>query len=277
MNSKMVPILSRLSNRVKSRLIRLIQSKTQNSNVTYSGCYLNFEEVLHEFDIQDHYSTLEQFNSAKEQARELLLNSDTRSFPNLGWASQRLNFLPNFISSLDRNRLKILDVGGGFGETYLTLQRRVSTDVQYDIIELEKTVLAGKDIFKGHQNLNFYTSETYSPSEYDLVYFGSSLQYFKEWKAMIELALAAHPKHVLISDTTVGEIPTFVCAQINDPRIVIPRWVFNIKDLDNLFSDSGYRRVLRTSNYYPFHNFYNYEGEYRNIEHTNLCYSREIY
>ena len=86
------------------------------------------------------------------------------------------------------------------------------------------------------------------------------------------MALISNPKYVLISDTTVGDVPTFVCAQVNDPRTVIPRWVLNMDDLDDLFSMFGYTRVLRTSNYYPFHNFYNYEGDYKNIEHANLVF-----
>ena len=274
-SQKMIPdVFLRLFRKIRRDFSEYFE-KTFQYGITYQGFYSNFNEVLPELGDQVQYSTSEQFDTALKLAKELLYNSDTYSFVNLGWASQRLNFLPNFISTLNLDRLKILDVGGGFGETYLNLRRRVLIDVQYDIIELEKTVEAGKEIFRNCNNLNFYTSNSYSPSNYDLVYFGSSLQYFEDWKAIIELAFVSHPKYILISDTTVGEVPTFVCAQVNDPRIIIPRWVFNIQDLDNTFLDSSYTRVLRTSNYYPFHNFFNYEGDYKNIQHTNLVYKAQ--
>ena len=245
-----------------------------NSNITYSGSYSNFSDLMLEYDIQDEYSTLEQFNASVEQAKVLLSGSATDSFANIGWASQRLNFLPNFLASLNLDKLKVLDIGGGFGETYWNLQRSVPVEIQWDIIELDKTVRVGMGIFQDVKELNFFTLNSYLPSNYDLVYFGSSLQYFEDWKSIIELALNTHPKYILISDTTMGDIGTFVCAQVNMPGIVIPRWVFNIQELVNLFTNSGFRQVLRSSNFYPFHNFYNYDGEYRNIEHVNLVFKR---
>lgn len=246
--------------------------ENQNETITYSGIYLNFGEVQNQFAIRNQYSSPEQFSITAEKAKQLLDDFGTDSFANIGWASQRLNFLPNFLAALDSEGLKILDVGGGFGETYLHVRRRTKFKIQYDIIELEKTVEVGKELFKNDHNLNFFSFSTHIPNKYDLVYFGSSLQYFEDWKEIIKTVLISEPKYVLISDTTVGEVPTFVCAQVNDPRTIIPRWVFNIADLDTLFSYFGYSRALRTSNYYPFHNFYNYEGEYENIEHTNLVF-----
>ena len=251
---------------------KLFEGDNPYSKITYFGSYLNFDEVLIEFGPQDHYSNLEQFNSAVEQAKELMSNFEMQNFANIGWASQRLNFLPNFLAALNSDSCKILDIGGGLGETYLHIKKRVPIEIDYDIIELAKTVKAGRELFKNYRNVNFYTMDSYSSSKYDLVYFGSSLQYFEDWKSVVRKVLESKPKYILISDTTVGEVPTFACAQVNDLRTIIPRWVFNIEELDVLFSTFEYSRVLRTSNYYPFHNFYNYEGDYKNIEHTNLVF-----
>lgn len=275
MKNALKPFLFPLFRKAKMILRKLFAKKNPNETITYSGIYLNFKEVQEKFEILDHYSSSEQFSITVEQAKKLLSVSETESFVNIGWASQRLNFLPNFLPALNLESLKILDIGGGFGETYLHVKRSTKCTIRYDIIELDKTVEAGAAIFSHDHDLNFYTLEKYSTNKYDLVYFGSSLQYFENWREIIRIALVSDPKFVLISDTTVGEVPTFVCAQVNDSRTIIPRWVFNIKDLDILFSTFGYIRVLRTSNYYPFHNFYNYEGEYRNIEHSNLVFERK--
>ena len=264
-----------LFKKAKMILQRLLAKKDPNEGITYSGIYLNFREVQKRFISLDQYSSPEQFCVTAEQAKKLLSGSEAESFVNIGWASQRLNFLPNFLSALDLESLKILDIGGGFGETYLHVKRSTKCNIRYDIIEIEKTVEAGTSIFRNNHDLNFFTLDSYSNDKYDLVYFGSSLQYFENWREIIKIGLVSDPKFVLISDTTVGEVPTFVCAQVNDSRTIIPRWVFNIEDLDILFSTFGYSRVLRTSNYYPFHNFYNYEGEYRNIEHSNLVFERK--
>ena len=277
MKNLLMSIVSSLFRKAKTALQKLLGSENWNGAITYSGIYLNFGEVRNQFIIRDQYSSPEQFSATAEKAKSLFLSiSETDSLVNIGWASQRLNFLPNFLAALDLEGLKILDIGGGFGETYLHVKKSTKIRIQYDIIELEKTVELGKEIFKNYEDLNFYTLDTYSPDKYDLVYFGSSLQYFEDWKATIKISLVSNPKYVLISDTTVGEVPTFVCAQVNDPRTVIPRWVFNIEDLDNFFSAFSYSRVLITSNYYPFHNFYNYEDAYSNIEHFNLVFKHKV-
>ena len=269
-------MLKRIISLLSKKIMRKISDAPSiNSNITYSGSYSNFSDLMLMCDIQDQYSTLEQFSASVEQAKVLLSSSKTDSFANIGWESQRLNFLPNFLASLNLDKLKALDIGGGFGRTYWNLKRSVPVEIQWDIIELDKTVRVGMEIFQDVKELSFFTLNSYLPSNYDLVYFGSSLQYFEDWQEIIELALNTHPKYILISDTTMGDIETFVCAQVNDSRTIIPRWVFNIKDLDILFSTFGYIRVLRTTNYYPFHNFYNYEGEYRNIEHSNLVFERK--
>ena len=265
-------LYSGLRRRYLSLLSKWIENSFEYSNITYSGIYSNFKEVQNQFAIINQYSSSEQFCITADQAKKLLSDSESGSFINIGWASQRLNFLANFLSALDFESLKILDIGGGFGETYLHVKRSTKCNIRYDIIELEKTVEVGKSIFKNNHDLNFFTLDTYSKNKYDLVYFGSSLQYFEDWKEIIKIAIASNPEFILITDTPVGAVPTFVCAQVNDPRAIIPRWVFNIEDLEVLFSTFGYSLVLGNSNYYPFHNFYNYEGEYRNIEHANLVF-----
>jgi hypothetical protein len=71
-----------------------------NSTITYSGSYSNFNEVIQEFGIKNEYSNQEQFNLSVNLAKKFFLNSEIGTYVNVGWASQRLNFLPNFLAAL---------------------------------------------------------------------------------------------------------------------------------------------------------------------------------
>ena len=49
--------------------------------------------------------------------------------------------------------------------------------------------------------------------------------------------------------------------------------VFNINELKSLFIKSGYNQIHQSINYYPFHNFDNYEQPHSSARHMNLIFS----
>lgn len=110
----------------------------------------------------------------------------------------------------------------------------------------------------------------------DIVYYGSSLQYFDDNSKILTEAIQYKPRYVIVSDAPMGVQETFACAQVNMPGIVIPRWVFNQNEIIRLFDYGGYELIHESANYYPFHNFYSYREPYQSIMHKNLIFVRKI-
>ena len=92
---------------------------------------------------------------------------------------------------------------------------------------------------------------------------------------MLREVMSYQPPFIVISDTPMGNIDTFACAQINMPGIVIPRWVFNQNEIDLILKSGGYELIHESGNYYPFHNFNNYPSNYQGIAHKNIIFMRK--
>lgn len=102
------------------------------------------------------------------------------------------------------------------------------------------------------------------------MYFGSSLQYFENYRNILIETISLNPDYIVITDTPMGSMNTFVCAQVNMKDIVIPRLVFGLEELLEFFKSEGFDLIHKSYMYYPFHNFDNYNPPYSNSLHTNL-------
>lgn len=111
---------------------------------------------------------------------------------------------------------------------------------------------------------------------FDVVYFGSSLQYFEDYRESILLALKGSLQVVLIADTPVGDLETFVTCQINMEYRKIPRWVFSLSEIKEIFKDEEYEliEIASVDWHSNIHNFLNFPEEYHHISHKNMVFSR---
>lgn len=159
-------------------------------------------------------------------------------------------------------------------ESYLHLKSSTHKQYEYHILELDFTVEVLRLIFEKEINFTAHTTLDRLFSTPEIIYFGSSLQYFENYKKILFDALKLSPEYVIISDTPMAEVETFACAQVNMPGIVIPRWVFNEDEIIATFKNDNYEICCRSTNYYPFHNFNNYNDKYRNTFHTNLIFRK---
>ena len=240
---------------------------------TYVGVFNSFREVLDAHGPQPLYTTqISRIESVKNVSNIIELNSTIEP----SWSSARFNFISSFITGLEIKKVSILDIGGGFGETYLHLSRSCNKEFDYRILELEPTVDLMKNTFKNFLEITFYASLESINFKPKIVYFGSSLQYFSDYKSILLDAISYAPEFIIISDTPMGKIDSFVCAQVNMPEIVIPCWIFNQDEILSTFQVGGYNLVYNSLNYYPMHNFDNYGTEYRQIFYNNLIFKKSI-
>lgn len=271
---KLKKIILLLTPQIMIRCILNLTPRDSTDSITYEGVFASFENVLTKYGTQPTYSTPEsRFQSIQNiiNVKELFGNHSMIA-PN--WSSIRFNFLSSFISGLDTPNICILDIGGGYGETYLHIEHSTNKNYDYHILELDHTVEIIQSLFESESNFTSHISFNTLNVTPDIVYFGSSLQYFQEYKEVLSKVVKISPEYVVISDTPTTEAETFACAQVNMPRIVIPRWVFNRDEIINSFCHKGYDLTHISTNYYPFHNFDNYDGIYKNTFHTNLIFRK---
>lgn len=189
----------------------------------------------------------EVYNKRTREAADECLGSLKSGLPIPAFHKQRSNVLPPVAAMMlkSRERLSILDFGGGLGIGYLTLAEsipRCSEFIEYTIVELPSVCAQGREI---------YSDEiTFLPClpegrEFDLVHSASALQYVEDWQDLLEKLCSYSPEYVLLSDVFAGSNPAFVSLQ-NYYNSRIRHWFLNLGELESVISSLGYRLVLRS-------------------------------
>jgi putative methyltransferase (TIGR04325 family) len=241
-------------------------------SVTYEGVFESFEAVIEQYGNQPNYSTVSNLNEAFNRFQGLINCFRTQKEVSPDWSNARFNFFGSFISGLNLSQVEILDVGGGFGETFLYLKKATTKRYRYHIVEISETLALLHDYPNDFSELTYSNNLNEVKLNPQVIYFGSSLQYFEDYSNILIASQEMQPEFIVISDTAMGEIEAFVCAQVNMRDIVIPRWVFNEREIISILKTNNYELVHQSSNYYPFHNFNNYEEEFHQIQHRNLIF-----
>jgi len=203
--------------------------------------------------------------NTEENLRSLLIYCERRAdellagdFPHSLQRNLQNNILVGVAASmLGRQRLRILDYGGGLGQSFITLaagipdyQRRID----YAICDLPDTIAYAKanDIYsrRGIHCIRF-VNDLSEIARCDLAYLGSVLQYHPDWRGLLAAIAKLRPSTVVLNQVPiVMQPPTFVMSQKISSRSRQPYWVFNIRELVEAFSESGFRLAARASEFF---------------------------
>src|SRR6185312_11098142 len=181
-----------------------------------------------------------------------------------------------------QSNIHVLDIGGDAGSTYAILKATLNpgdfSEIRYTVLELEKCVQDGRKIWAAlgdHgplYNINFCTELPAQGTEIDLVYFGSSLQYFDDYKDVISRVIAIGPEYFLFFNSFVGSVKTHCTLQVNVDGTGLPFRKINLDEFLALFKEK-YRLIYKSScgqNY----NVDNFEPAYRMHSSSNLLFQR---
>jgi len=251
-------------------------SSPRKPHITNEGVFKNFDEVFKHYQNSTNYDAQDSLQEAADKAAKELQNLEAGNHPNISYELIRLNILSYLTAGLSKEKLSVLDIGGGFGASFLNmLSTCPSTAVDFFVAELPETTTKAKEIFQNYDNIKFI-EEMPSPDqhEFDIVNFGSSLQYFPNYSETLTSCAQYQADYIVISDTPMGPAETFVCAQVNMADRTIPRWVFNLEEITSTMRDNGYQLIHKSVNYYEFHNFSNYDGKEAQSEQYNLIFKR---
>jgi len=180
--------------------------------------------------------------------------------------------------------VSVLDFGGGAGESYtaLSAQTQQRANLTYDIVDNADIIALGKRIFAQHSQVNFYPSlADLNSSCYDILHFGSSLQYIDDWQGLMTRLIQVKPKLIILDDVFTGDIPTYVTVQ----KIYTVEAGFeflNFEQIQTYFSQHGYGLLLKTP-FIPlvqgkrqFYDMRNFPQEYRIPHAFNLIFCRGL-
>lgn len=160
---------------------------------------------------------------------------------------QRSNMLPPVVALVLKERVSILDFGGGLGIGYMTLLESIpdaANKVHYSILEVPEVCDAGEQLHDKGQIT--YLSSLSHLKKYDIVHAASSLQYLENWNQWVSVIAALRPRYILLSDVFAGSIDSFVTLQ-NYYGSRIPHWFLNLNELLNTFDGYGYQLIMKSS------------------------------
>jgi len=176
----------------------------------WEGVYQSFAEAGEVTDIYEDEIWVNKLTARFEEETSSLKSAT--GIPGVAAFSEYL--LPFLVSlqAAGKNRIRVLDFGGGFGTSFFkSLASMVTPEkLEYHVVELPLLCTKGRTLASEYPNLHFHDSFPDLSGETDIVHVASSLHYVKHWQDVLESLAVYRPRHFLFSDLLAGEIPTFV-------------------------------------------------------------------
>lgn len=188
------------------------------------------------------------------------------------------NNLVQLIKNLNLKKIKFLDIGAGSLSLYVYLNMKIK-NLNYYYYDLPNYIELNKKIKKklNLKNLIIYEKITNLKEKFNLVYFGSSLQYMKNYKIIIK-KLLKKSNYFLISLTPFyecGETDKIIVKQVNLSDNILFHYIFNLKDFIKFMKNNNYILVANEQNLkVKFLNFKNFEKKYKNLRMLNLLFKK---
>ena len=236
---------------MKSKIINLLKRlKIIKPNFTFIDKYNSLEQLEQESKKYKkkiiHYAN-EDFDTGKsiEIKTPLDVNVDDKKH-----ITQELSKIIN------DNKFSILEIGGGSNPIYSFLKKNSNTNMNSHVLERKEFVkIIGKQVNqKFGDKLKYVSSiDNLELTNFDLLYFGSSLQYFHKFYDFIKLIFSNNIKYIAITDTLFNsENHDYYIIQANIKNVLLPFKFFSEKKIINFFELNDYECVYnknRTHSY----------------------------
>ena len=162
---------------------------------------------------------------------------DTR----ISW-HERESFLCHALTLFPSKEINVLDIGGGLRPCYFTLDYSLKQKIKCHVIEFENIVKGAKEIYGNIQDLT-YSSNYPENKTFDVVYFGSSIQYFDDLSGLFEKIKNYQPRIIVFSYSYFAEEhETFTTGAYTFHRkFITPTTVYNINEFIKFFSKNNYK------------------------------------
>ena len=171
--------------------------------------------------------------------------------------------------------VRVLDFGGGMGVGFIHLVAglRSRCDVEYHVVETPAMCDGGRDLFKTDSRIQFHSELPTKLSELQIVYVSSALQYVDDYVGLLQRLCAYQANHILLTNFSAGEIPTYATSQRNMKGSELPYWFFNAAEITDLLRSHGYSLDF-SSLVDREYDRANFPAKYRLTHMCNLLFSR---
>lgn len=258
-------------NRLNKYLKCILLGKYREENITYEGVYRNFIDArMSQVNLTGYVS--ENWLDIETVKLEKLIETYSKN-PQID-GNYRDRDLLLVVAAINAEKIKILDIGSGFANTFFYLTSNFKKQIDYIAVDLKEIVHTLNQRMRGYGNFKAYTFDKVPSEKFDLVYFGSSLQYVEEYENYLVQICKLKAPVIFISDTPMGSENTFITVQVNMRGRRIPKWVFSKMEVVGLLESHGYTLIAESlvDWHQKIHNFDNFPTSYRQTRNCNLLF-----
>ncbi len=164
-------------------------------------------------------------------------------------------------ASITNRQPRVLDVGGNLGQSALILSSTLkNVDPSWAVMERLDFLRECGALCELPPEITFIDSFEKIPFATDVVHFGSSLQYFDDWRSALTEATCDNTNWIALSDLPAShEIQTFASRQ-KYYEDYLECWFFNLQEVLDQLASQGFQLQLQK----PF------------ISHANAHYFPEL-
>ncbi len=250
---------------------KLIGKKPKVANVFFEGLYQSFDDLTAQTGVSPHYYWPGFFERDFEDQK---IRMATRVSASAFQGNYRTNFLSSVLSLSPGEKIRVLDVGGGLNNVYEYLNFSLNKQIHVTVVDQPSTVENGIRLYGDDPAIQFVAKFPETKNAFDVVYMGSSIQYFPDFRKLIHEIAMLNPALIVIADSSFGISQTFVCKQVNMPGVVIPYLVINQEEFEAVAREYGYECVCRSINGDAVQHFDTYEYPYNLTKSWNFVFKK---
>lgn len=234
---------------VSNRYLRNVLNLSWNPNydTTFHDTANNFEEAVNKINKSTNFKN---YDSTLKYISE-----EINSFQDFETKEQnKPSFIPMFFKfiELDRKKtLKILDIGGGVNPISYYLKKFYNIKTVSDVVETNSYVKKiQKELKDKYDYLKYYSNvKDLSSKEYDIVYFGTSLQYFEDDELnFLNYIFKFNPNYILISKNFFINGPKDIYSLQSTGRYrLAPHKFFSLDKIEKFMSDKNYKLMFKVN------------------------------
>lgn len=177
-----------------------------------------------------------------------------------------------------RERLRVLDFGGGMGLAFVNLLRSLDEGtpkppIDYLVVDNDRSCRDGALLFKELRFVQFSSTLPENLGDVDIVLLSGVLQFVEDYKSVLKRLAAFNAPYWLFTFVPTGDIPTFASGQKNVPGSTIPVWFFNLGELLEIMRSLGYQLIFKAALERKF-DMGNFPESHRLPQQCNLLFHR---
>ena len=188
--------------------------------------------------------------------------------------------LDKFLKKLfKRKKITYLDVGGDNIDLYLKLNNILNIK-KYFIYNFKQIIDTFREIKKKFKLKNLHPITSINNlNDLDLAYFGSSVQYFKNYKIFLKKIIKKKPKYIFFSGTTFFKYiiskDKIVVKQTNILPHTVYLYFFNLHKFIYFFKMNNYKLVFYQKNKFAKVNYKNFYPLLKKIEYLDILFIKK--